>query len=225
MRIAFSVFAFTMTTAAQAATFNFASTSSDWSGQHAFTVDGVTMSVSSAQADEHHKITSGAQIAHWRTYGLGVAGAGDTGKTDGSQQLDSYGASDVVIFDFDQEVSLGMLSFIFADWWDRADIYLGEDLTFWKTLKVDTFMGGMMGESVLSIDATVTRFAIGAAQYESCGYAVGKGQACWTENSAFQLTSITVDPVELAPVPLPVSGFMLLGAMASMAGWRALRRK
>ena len=41
----------------------------------------------------------------------------------------------------------------------------------------------------------------------------------------FELLSITVDVYEIAPIPLPASGFLLLGAVGGMAAWKRRKAK
>ena len=158
-----------------------------------------------------------------RNVGLGVRSPGDDGRPDRSDQIDSLGANEVVVLRFDHAVRLERISFSGTEWWDRFDLYLGDDLSFHRTLKVDDLSGYDWVSSIgLGAGHVGTSFAIGASQYTSCGYSIAEGHACWTEDSAFHITSVTYSAVE--PIPLPSTALLLLSGLAS-AGLAARARR
>ncbi|MCV6592102.1 MAG: hypothetical protein OIF48_04060 [Silicimonas sp.] len=160
-------------------------------------------------------VTGAARIGHGRGAGLGVLGAGDSGLRDGSDQIDSFGANDVVIFRFDRAVRLERITFTGTDFRDRFDLYLGADLSLERQWKVDDLAGYDWVSSILLGAGHVSDvFAIGASDYQACGYDKIRGHNCWTENSAFRIASLTFseisDDPDLSAVPLPPTLWMLL---------------
>ena len=162
-----------------------------------------------------------ADIAALAYRGLGVRSAEDTGLYDPSAQIDTYGANDVVIFQFDRAVQLERISFSGTEWWDRFDLYAGAQLSLKRTMKVDDLAGYDWYSSIgLGAGLVGTTFAIGASQYTSCGYSIAEGRSCWSEDSAFHITGITFSEIE--PIPLPSAALLLLSAL--VGGGALLRR-
>ena len=158
-----------------------------------------------------------------RSRGLGVVGAGDTGEADGTDQIDSYGGEDVIVFRFDRPVRLERIDFALTDWWDRFDLYIGDEAALQRTYKVDDLSGYDWVSSIAIDGGPVARtFAVAASRYQSCGYAIGEGHACWWENSAFRLTGLRVSDVELDAVPLPPSFALSIAGLAALV---LLRRR
>ena len=60
--------------------------------------------------------TGTGDVAHWRHGGLGVQSTGDSGRRGGSDQIDSHGANDAVVFRFDRAVRLERISFLSRQW-------------------------------------------------------------------------------------------------------------
>ena len=167
-----------------------------------------------------------ADVGNWRYRGLGVRSPDDSGLADGTDMFDSYGANDAVVFRFDRAVRLERISFAATDWWDRFDLYLGEDLTYQRTFKVEDFSGyDWVSTILLGAGYEGTTFAIGAAEYQSCGYSIAEGHGCWTENSAFRMTGLTFSEIELTNVPLPSTGLLLMSAMLGYGAMSAARRR
>ncbi|MDA8585678.1 hypothetical protein N9L47_05315 [Rhodobacteraceae bacterium] len=162
-----------------------------------------------------------AEAGHFRFGGLGVKSDDDSGYSDGTEQLDTQGANDVAVFRFDRVVSLDRLSFTLGDYWDRFDLYLGESLTYQGTYKVDDLSGSHWSSTILlGSGFESTTFAIGASEYTSCGYDIKYGHDCWTENSAFRLSSLTFSeidqPAVLQAVPIPAAFLLLLSSILGL---------
>ncbi len=163
-----------------------------------------------------------ADVAHWRYGGLGAKSADDTGhRFDGTEQLDTQGANDAVVFKFDRAVQLRRITFSLTDYWDRFDLYAGDDLSYQRTFKVDDLRGYDWASSVsLGAGYVGTTFAIGASEYEACGYSLTQGYDCWTEGSAFRITSITfseIDPPhDLQVVPVPPAFVLMLSVILGL---------
>ncbi len=167
--------------------------------------------------------TGAAAVAALPHIGLGVRSSGDSGLWDLSSQIDSIGENDLVVFEFDRAVRLDRIAFSGTEWWDRFDLYVGSELAFDRTLKVDDFSGFDWVSTVgLGADISGTRFAIGASEYASCGYSISEGSSCWSEDSAFHITSITYSEIE--PIPAPAS-LILMMSWFSMLGIVSRRRK
>ncbi|NNE80880.1 MAG: hypothetical protein HKN18_11485 [Silicimonas sp.] len=171
------------------------------------------------------QIAAGTANAIQSPRGLSVQSADDSPYEDGTWQIDSYGANDAVIFQFDRAVRLESITFAMGDWWDRFGLYLGDDLTYQRDFKVDD-LSGFDWVSTILLDAGYlgTRFAIGASEYQACGYSIVQGHGCWSENSAFRITGITFSDVSLEAVPLPPAG-AALGAGILALGWMSRRRR
>ncbi len=102
-----------------------------------------------------------------RSRGLGVIGAGDTGEADGTDQIDSYDGEDVIVFRFDRPVRLERIEFALTDWWDRFDLYIGEEALLQRTYKADDLAGYDWVSSIAVDGGPVARtFAIAASRYE-----------------------------------------------------------
>ncbi len=188
-----------------------------WSGESALpglTIQGATEVGGTIK-------TGTSDVGHWRHRGLGVKSSDDSGLFDGTEQFDSYGANDAVVFRFDRRVRLERISFVMTDWWDRFDLYLGDDLVHQRTYKVDDLRGyDWISTIVLGHGEYVgSTFAIGASEYTSCGYDIAHGHGCWTENSAFRIASLTFSEVsDLQPVPAPPAVALLLSGLLGLLG-------
>lgn len=212
------IFCLLLPTVATAATldFRYASTSG-WAAQADF--DGVTVRAGT-EVDGQLR-TGTAQVAALSRIGLGVRSAGDSGLLDVSSQIDTLGENDLVVFEFDRAVRLERIAFSGTEWWDRFDLYVGSDLAFDRTLKVDDFSGFDWVSSIgLGSGTMGTRFAIGASEYTSCGYSIAAGSSCWSEDSAFHITSITFSEIE--PIPLLSSILFLTSGLTAFGAvsWR-----
>ena len=207
----------------QAATIDFSRLETqDWTAQS--TLPGLTIE---AGSEVNGTVQTGtASVGHRRFGALGVKSADDTGAPDGTDQLDTVGANDVVVFRFDRAVRLERISFTMTDYWDRFDLYVGEGLEFETTMKVDDLRGyDWVSTIVLGAGYESTSFAIGASEYQSCGYDIKHGHDCWTEHSAFRISSITFSematPDDLpSEVPLPASAWLLLAGVLGLGAWR-----
>ncbi|WP_146203002.1 VPLPA-CTERM sorting domain-containing protein [Silicimonas algicola] len=158
-----------------------------------------------------------------RSRGMGVVGAGDTGEADGTDQIDSYDGEDVIVFRFDRPVRLERIDFALIDWWDRFDLYIGDEAALQRPYKADDLSGYDWVSSIAVDGSPVARtFAVAASRYQSCGYAIGEGHACWWENSAFRLTGLRFSDVEPDAVPLPSSFALSIGGLAALV---LLRRR
>ena len=158
--------------------------------------------------------TNPATIAAAQNYGLFVR----------SYRYDDHridGRSDEVVkFNFgDKEVSITSVTFSYFGAGDQFDFYMGDagNLAFDQS--------GTVAKSV-DLNATASTFAIGASQDQlvtKCFNYFLWGQirkSCKShyDYSAFKITSLTVE--ELAPVPLPAAGWMLIAGLAGLFGMR-----
>ena len=199
---------------AAATTINFSRLDSvDWAAQSA--LDGLTFE---GATEESGTVQTGtASVGHRRFGSLGIKSADDAGYSDGTDQLDTQGANDVVILRFDNAVRLESISFTAADYWDRFDLYLGADLSFERTMKVDDLNGqGWASTILLGAGYEGTTFAIGASEYETCGYSLTQGNNCWTEHSAFRISGLTFSEIDLEPIPAPAAIWLLLSAILGL---------
>ena len=218
-----AVFAFFLAGPAAATTIDFTRlAATDWAATSP--LPGVTLE---AGAEVGGRVqTGGAEVRHNRFGGLGIKGHDDSGDPwSGTDQLDSYGANDVLILRFDRLVRLSRITFTMTDYFDRFDLYLGPGLERQRTFKADDMRGSGWTSSIwLGTDYVSDTFAIGAAEYQACGYDINKGQACWTENSAFKISGITFsdvsefDPIE--PVPIPSSLALFVSAFLGAGWWK-----
>lgn len=189
----------------------------DWQSQSS--LSGLTIEGATEEGGRIHRGT--ADVGHWRHGGLGARSADDSGNFDGTEQFDTQGANDAVVLKFDRAVQLERITFAMTDYWDRFDLYVGEDLDFARTYKVDDLRGyDWVSMILLGTGYVGTTFAIGASEYETCGYSIQHGYDCWWENSAFRITSITfseVDlPLDLQAVPVPAAFVLLLSAICGL---------
>ena len=219
-RFLLAVFLACLAMPAAATTINFSRLDTvDWatsSSQNGLTIEGATEQNGAVQAGT-------ASVAHRRFGALGVKSEDDAGYSDGSDQLDTQGANDVVILRFDRAVRLERISFTATDYWDRFDLYLGEDLSFERTMKVDDLSGyDWVSTILLGAGYEGTTFAIGASEYQSCGYSIEHGHDCWTEHSAFRIASLTFSEIDLQPIPAPAAFWLLLTALVGTV-WQKWR--
>lgn len=216
-RFVLAVFLTCLALPAVATTINFSRLDTvDWatrSSQNGLTIEGATEQDGTVHAGT-------ASVAHRRFGALGVKSEGDAGYSDGTDQLDTQGANDVVILRFDRAVRLERISFSAADYWDRFDLYLGDDLSFERTMKVDDLSGyDWVSTILLGAGYEGTTFAIGASEYQSCGYSIQHGYDCWTEHSAFRISGLTFSEIDLKPIPAPAAFWLLLSAFLGLI-WR-----
>ena len=202
---------------AAATTINFSRLDTvDWAAQSS--LDGLTIEGATEENGTVHAGT--ASVGHRRYGSLGVKSQDDAGYSDGTDQLDTQGANDVVILKFDRAVRLERISFTSADYWDRFDLYLGADLSFERTMKVDDLNGqGWASTILLGAGYEGKTFAIGASEYQSCGYSITQGHNCWTEHSAFRISGLTFSEIEMSAVPAPAAFWLLLSAIIGLI-WR-----
>lgn len=188
----------------------------DWGAQSnltGLTIEGATEEGGVVQ-------TGTASVGHRRFGALGVKSEGDAGYSDGSDQLDTQGANDVVVLRFDRAVRLERISFSATNFTDRFDLYLGEGLTHEQTMKADDLSGhDWVSTILLGSGYEGTTFAIGASEYQSCGYSIQHGHDCWTEHSAFRISGITFSEIDLNPIPAPAAFWLLLSAILGLI-WR-----
>ena len=72
----------------------------EWQAQS--TLPGLTIEGATHDGGSIHRST--ADVAHWRYGGLGVKSEDDSGNFDGTEQLDTQGANDALVFRFDRAV-------------------------------------------------------------------------------------------------------------------------
>jgi hypothetical protein len=182
------------------------------------------VSIKAATTSDHRVVAQdySSAMAYSEIFGLGVLGNAGGDQTD-SPQIDSHGSEDAVVFTFDRTVRLDSISLTLTDWWDRFDLYLGPDLVYQRTFKVDDFRGLDWTSTVLFGEAYQAQtFAIAASRYTSCGYDIGYGHGCWTENSAFSISALSITDLETPEVPLPATVWLCLAALGSLI---ALKRR
>lgn len=191
-----------LASAADAATVSFDLTGGKGTGKlaHTFTSGGLGLTVSALRCTT----TCAAVKAQDWAPGFGIlAGSGD------SHQVDGKGADEYLVFSFDRDVTLGKLSFSYADTGDRfALLHRDGAATVSDGSFAINLLGGRLGDYALANGPISSVFAVGA---------VGT-------NDAFKFRGLTVSFAEPqpAPVPLPAAGFLLLAGLGALA---AVRRR
>jgi hypothetical protein len=146
---------------------------------------------------------------------FGLVSNNPSGYTDKNKtfehSLDSYGIDEAFLFDFGREVTLSEIVF---GWFKKAE----KNANFSKGGKFRLFVDGIdMGRykanKPLASDLTGTVFMVGAASFKQNGTKF---------DSYLKLASMTVSYDNVATVPLPAGGLLLL---AGLGGLGALRRR
>ena len=177
------------------------------SGIPSFTVDADTFNVVSFQG-------SGFNIAANNEINIsllqGVEGLGiNNNNPDASDDIDGSGSNDILIFRFEEDVTLTQIGF--------ENFFPGDGFVFAQTLTTPNaelfdildlpFDDTDGDEGFFDLNFTGSIFGIGAVR----------------DGDDFLLSSLTFD-VDVAPVPLPAAGWMLLAGVGGMMSMRRRKR-
>lgn len=175
---------------AEAATFDFSGPTGSGSS-YSYNVDGIGLTITA----QSYLVEAPLTVTR-ASGGHGV----NSGRFD-SNELDGFGINEVLIFTFDQEVTLGNVAFSNVGWLDTFSFFSGSN-TPWD------FSGAALASNFDLSGYTGTVFGIGTIN----------------PLSSFRIASLEATATDApAPVPLPAAGFVLLGGVAALAAVR--RRK
>jgi len=176
------------------------------------TSNGIDLTFSASRQDDRGNLIDGkAKISNYRGYGIGVCSyLGWTGSCGETHQIDNHGEDEVVVFEFDQDVSFDSVSFTFAGPADAFSFSVFDagstspsdfrsfDLDEFPTVQTYNFETAYTGR----------KFGIGAS-----------GEA----GHAFKIRSIVVSAApDVSEVPVPAAAFLFAPALMGFLG---LRRK
>lgn len=219
--------------AATAATYTFDFTTEGRGWQEDFTVGatggGATLGVSGGRFTDDSNgrpiYTSDARVATWVGAGLGVCNKYDDegrqqGCEDEQHEIDGLGYNDLAIFDVigDGVYELVSVAFGYVDSNDDFDFFLniaGDGIGLLRDM-ADVDIPGSGLYTFAPGTLVTSTFGIGA----DGGSCDRNGRNCVGDN--FKIREITLR--EVAPIPLPAAGFLLLGALGAL-GVAARRRK
>lgn len=158
------------------------------------TIGGVDLVVDGARFNGATGAVFGNSVVTWRPAGLGArSGSADTRGT-----LDGNGFNEILSFMFSRVVKIEQITFAAIERLSRAEYFVD---------------GGFVGA------AGVTPLAdLSGAGYLTDVFGIGAR----TEASSFRIASLTVSYDDLAPVPLPAGGLLLLAGLGMMV---VLRRR
>ncbi len=192
---------------AQAApvTFDFTGGRGTQTASLSFAQGGLTVDVLPLVYDDgYHLSGQHRTLGHWST-GLGVRDHGD-----GDHKVDGSGDNNAVALRFGREVTLLGATFSYADANDHVEVFLLDGRAGPNVRRGLGFSGtGSSASNVALVDfssdmLTSRIFALGATDADD----------------EWKLASITVD---VAAVPVPAAGLLLLGAMGAMGAMRRRR--
>lgn len=202
-------------------TYDFTAASSGTQTMLSYTVDGITLQVTTTGGN--------GKVQTWAGHGLGAP-------TDSHHQVDSKGIPETVNFSFSKLVKLVTVTFSYVQVWD--DFALSQGGAVLATLDVTpsadvsglTSEAASFGVGAVGKTSVVGKYRLWENASNAC-YKTGmsyysSGLPKYFHNcySAFKITSLTVDytPPPPPPVPLPAAGWMLI---AGLGGLAALRRR
>lgn len=196
----FSVAAGIASAATVTSTFNFDAAysydptiGSSWHSSLDYSDNGLDLTVSS---ENYNGAPVDGYVATWAGHGLGASYAGDS-----NHQIDGYGRDQRVVFDFSQAATITEIVFNYVHDFDMFDMFAdtGSGLNL-------LFSDGVTETYSISGGAVASLFAVGAS----------------TDVSAFKIRSITAEWDDVAPVPLPAGGLLILTGLGAVA---ALKRR
>ena len=154
----------------------------------------------------------------WQTQGGGL---GVTSSRHDSHQVDSYRGDEVIKLSFNKKVTLEGVYFSLVDWDDDFSFSMvdGDDAgTFYQNIDI---AGHGYGYYEFNQEWMGTMFGIGAAN--STCHAWGYAYSCDNWDN-FKLKGVKVSYEEVAPVPLPAAGWMLIAAVGGLGAMRRRRK-
>nr|WP_325249964.1 VPLPA-CTERM sorting domain-containing protein [Amylibacter sp.] len=169
-----------------------------------FTQGGIGLTVSATKTNPKD-VTSNSKVLV-KDFGLGVK----SGKKDNSAKIDSKGAEETVVFNFDSDVSIESITF--------SKFKKRDDFGF-ATSGLETLKGDVVETYTFTDDYTSNRFDVSALDTFLKKKNAFKG-------SSFAIASITVRSADAIPtvVPLPAGGMLLLGALGALGFTRRRKR-
>lgn len=183
-------------------TFDFAAVSTgSWQNSLQYLTPGLNLSVTGGNYPNGFDITGASQVRTYAGSGVGVRSPGDT-----SGQIDGSGNNDAVILSFSQAVTLNSITFtsVSNGGNEYFDLFASNSgVPTWTALDLTA-----ASNYSFTNPTTAVNFAIGA--YYSA--------------SSYYVSSVTVTYPDMAPVPLPAAGFVLLAGLGAI-GFVGRRRR
>ncbi len=194
----------TVTAGAASVTFDFTAEKMKRAKILDFTQGDIGLMVSAIKTNPKDVTSSSKVLA--KDFGLGVK----SGKNDNSAKIDSKGAEETVVFNFDTDVTIESITF--------RKFKKRDDFGF-ATSGLETLTGDVVETYTFTDDHTSNRFDVSALD----SFLEKKDKF---KHSSFAIASITVRSADAVPavVPLPAGGMLLLGALGALGFARRRKR-
>lgn len=194
----------TVTAGAASVTFDFTAEKMKRAKMLDFTQGDIGLTVSAIKTNPKDVTSSSKVLA--KDFGLGVK----SGKRDNSAKIDSKGAEETVVFNFDTDVTIESITF--------TKFIKRDDFGF-STSGLDALTGDVVETYTFTDDYTSKRFDVSAID----SFLEKKDKF---KHSSFAIASITVRSADAVPavVPLPAGGMLLLGALGALGFARRRKR-
>lgn len=150
----------------------------------------------------------------WQTAGGGL---GVTTSAHDSHQVDSRNNDEVIKLSFNKEVTLKRVYFSLVDWDDDFSFSMidGDNAgAFYQNIDI-----AGQGYGYFDFDQEWSGFVFGIGAADSTCHAWGFSYSCDNKDN-FKVTGVKVSYDEIAPVPLPAAGWLLIAAIGGLGVMR-----